>query len=221
MVDLLSCHDVPSGVLDLLRIFLAASSRGESAIITLETRKKEITSSYRSVNVTGSPATTNTENKKCKKNPARVRRSRMRLEQFMKRKEETKKQVESCHTAGATSSSDNKLVMELEKVEDRAEDRAAGAILSPIPQVDGAIDKEDLLKYEFVSNYAEDDIQFTLEEIFPERSIHLVSLKQCKPRSADFLHSVTVKLSPGQRKHWPDMQADQAAVFKNLKKLQS
>jgi hypothetical protein len=203
--------------LDLLRIFLAASSRGGSAIITLETRKKEITSSYRSVNVTESPATTNTENKKCKKNLARVRRSRMSLEQFMKRKEETKKQVESCHTAGATSGSDNKLVMELEKVEDRA----AGAILSPIPHVDGAIDKEDLLKYEFVSNYAEDDIQFTLEEIFPERSIYLVSLKQCKPRSADYLHCVTVELSSGQRKHWPEMQADQAAVFKNLKKLQS
>jgi hypothetical protein len=36
----------------------------------------------------------------------------------MKRKERTKKQVESCHSAGATSSSDNKFVMELDKVED-------------------------------------------------------------------------------------------------------
>jgi hypothetical protein len=70
MVDLLSCHDVPSGVLDLLRIFLVASCRGESANITLETRKKEITSSYRTVNVTGSPATTNTENKKCERRPS-------------------------------------------------------------------------------------------------------------------------------------------------------
>ena len=113
MVDMLSCQDVASGVLDLLRIFLAARSREESVMFTMETRRKQITSSYRSDNLTGSPATTNTENKKGKNGPARVRRSRMRLEQFMKRKEETKKQAESCHTAGATSSSDNKLVMEL------------------------------------------------------------------------------------------------------------
>ena len=69
------------------------------------------------------------------------------------------------YLTGAISSSDNKLVMELEKVEDRAQDRSVGAILSPIPQVDGPIDKEDLIYLEFVSNYAEEDIQFTLEEI--------------------------------------------------------
>ena len=171
MVDLLSCHDVPSGVLDLLRIFLAASSRGESAIITLETRKKEITSSYRSVNVTGSPATTNTENKKCKKNPARVRRSRLRLEQFLKRKEETKNKTESA--AGDTSSSANKLVIELNKQKDRVEE---AGVSSPIPQVDGPIDKEKLMKYEFVSNYAEEDIEYTLEEIFSEASLDLQTL---------------------------------------------
>ena len=152
--------------------------------------------------VAGSPATTNTENKKERKNPVRVRRSRIRLEQFMKKTEETRKQAESCQTAGATSSSANKLVMDLDKVEDRS----VGAILSPIPQVDGWIEEKDHKKFEFVGNYAEEDIQFTLEDIFPETSVYLKSLKQCKPPSGDYLYNVTVKLSPGQREYWPEMK---------------
>ena len=75
------------------------------------------------------------------------------------------------------------------------------------------------MKFEFVSNYAEEDIQFTLEEIFPETSVNLKSIKQCKPRSADYLYNDKVKLSPGKRDYWPEMQTDPAIVFKNLKKV--
>ena len=132
----------------------------------------------------------------------------------MKRKEETKNKTESA--AGDTSSSANKLVIELNKQKDRVEE---AGVSSPIPQVDGPIDKEQLMKYEFVSNYAEEDVEYTLEEIFPEASLDLQTLKQCRPRSADYLYTVTVKLSPGQRSFWPEMQADQADVFKNLKIL--
>ena len=49
MVDLTSAQDVPPRVMDLLRIFLAASSRGEEAVLTLETRKNAISTKYRSV----------------------------------------------------------------------------------------------------------------------------------------------------------------------------
>ena len=97
----------------------------------METRRTEISSSYRSVNKAGSPAPTNAEDKKkCKKNPARVQRSRLRLEQFLKRKEETRKPTESCQAAGDTSSNSNKLVLRLDKLEDRTVDKSVGAPLS-------------------------------------------------------------------------------------------
>ena len=42
MVDVKSLDDVPTRVLDLLKIFLAASSRGERAVLVLETRSKSL-----------------------------------------------------------------------------------------------------------------------------------------------------------------------------------
>ena len=48
MVDV-NVQDVPVQVLDQLRIFLAASSRGEEAVLILETRKNKLTTKYRSV----------------------------------------------------------------------------------------------------------------------------------------------------------------------------
>ena len=81
------------------------------------------------------------------------------------------------------------------------EDKSLGTSLpSPILQVDGgqAVDDETL-KYTFVSDYHEDDIKYTLEEIFPDNHANLETLKQCKPRSADYLVSVYVKLSSGQK----------------------
>ena len=68
--------------MDLLKIFLGARSRGENAVLILETRGKTI-------------STTNTPlSKKGRKNPARVERSQLRLEKFMKKKED-KNQAES------------------------------------------------------------------------------------------------------------------------------
>ena len=137
MIDIPSTQDVPPGVMDLLRIFLAASSRGEQAVFILETRRRERTTKFRSGVETGTPAPTYTQlnNKKNRKNPARARRSKLRLEEFMKRKVENKKQAESSQAAETT----NRMVMELAKDEDRPENRSVGADLpSPIPQVDGA-----------------------------------------------------------------------------------
>ena len=47
MIDLTSAQDVPPRVMDLLRIFLAASSRGEEAVLTLKTSKKAISTKFR------------------------------------------------------------------------------------------------------------------------------------------------------------------------------
>ena len=80
--------NVPPRVMDLLRIFLVASSRGEEAVLTLETSKKAISTKYRSVEspaeVPAAPNNTTLPKKK-KKNPARAKRSRLRLEEYIKR----------------------------------------------------------------------------------------------------------------------------------------
>ena len=60
-------------VLDIVRMFLAASKRGDHAVLVLESRKQKITTKYRSVKrIAGAPASTSTISYK-KKNPARAR----------------------------------------------------------------------------------------------------------------------------------------------------
>ena len=79
--------DLPSRVTDVLRIFLAATARGEKAELILETRIGRLTTKYRSSEtVEGVPATSSTSTKKKKMNPARARRSRLRLEEFKVKK---------------------------------------------------------------------------------------------------------------------------------------
>ena len=134
MVEHLSDQNVPPKFLEMLRIFLAASSRSENAVLVLETREGTVKMKYRTVEtVAGPPATTSTTTtSKRKVNPARARRSRLRLEAFARRKSEEK-------TAGAGVSSSTKLILELDKTVDEPVDTNT---LSPILQVDGAGDKE-------------------------------------------------------------------------------
>ena len=56
MVNVTS-EDVPPRVLDLLKMFLAANTRGEQAVLILETRNRTLTTKYSSVEkLAGSPA---------------------------------------------------------------------------------------------------------------------------------------------------------------------
>ena len=69
-----SAQDVPHRVLDVLRTFLAASSRGEQTVLVLETRNCTLTKKYRNVEtVAGAPASSPTNRKKV--NPARANSS--------------------------------------------------------------------------------------------------------------------------------------------------
>ena len=215
-------ESIPPRVMDLLKMFLAACSRGEQAVLVLETRQRTLTTKFRSVEkVAGTQAPLTTPStKKRRNNPARARRSQLRLEEFTRKKLEAQASVKDHQTdqdpgkeaAGVASS---KLLLELPgKLPETG-------VLSPIPQVDGggkepAVDK---VNFTFISDYHEDDILYTLEEIFLENSVKLEPLKQCQPRSADYLYSVTVKLSSSQDSTWPDMNSDQAQVFKDLKKI--
>ena len=48
MDNISSDQEVPTGVLNMLRIFLAARSRGEDAILILETKERNLSTKYRS-----------------------------------------------------------------------------------------------------------------------------------------------------------------------------
>ena len=74
MVELKSLDDLPSRVLDLLKTFLAANSRGETAVLVLETKNKAVNTKYRSVDTeAGSPAPLpNISQRRKRKNPAQV-----------------------------------------------------------------------------------------------------------------------------------------------------
>ena len=78
----------------MVRMFLAASTRGDNVVLILETRNHQLITKYRSSeNVSGAPATASTptaNTNRRKVNPARARRSRLRLEQFHRKKEEDK-----------------------------------------------------------------------------------------------------------------------------------
>ena len=172
---------------------------------------------------------------KSKNNPARARRSRLRLEQFNRRKVEEKQagtssgqhagnQDDCDRTAGDTSSTTNKLVIELAK--DQNMDRPVENVTSPIPQVDGqedslAVQGEVKVTYTFVSDYGEEDIIYSLSEIFPEtekREPTLASRVQVRPRSAHHMCTVTVNQTDGQIS-WPDMSPSNAEVFQDLKRI--
>ena len=203
-------------VLDMVRIFLASSSRGDHTVLVLESRKQEITTKYTSVETkAGTPATTSTSSKK--KNPARARRSRLRLEQFNKKKEEEKLNKQQ---TGSQTAAGGKLVLNLAR--NRQTKSGATGTLSPILQLDGeaVIDKA---KYTFESMYAEEDIAYTLDEIFPRAEVKctLVSRVRVEPLSAQHFCILEVNaITAGRSLSWPEMKADQAVVFEKVKRLE-
>ena len=85
-------------------------------------------------------------------------------------------------------------------------------------QVDGNLNDDEIAEYTFTSNYAKEDIAYTLEEIFPEKNCCLDSYVQSKPRSADHLCTVSLK-DPSKKFIWPTMNSIQEDVIKDLKKL--
>ena len=120
-------------VMEIVRMFLSASNRGEHAVLVLESRKQQITTKYRSVERKAeAPASTSTTSTKKKMNPARARRSKLRLEQFLAKKE--KENLEKQPTGNQAAAS-TKLVLDLAK-EKQVKPVGTG-ILSPILQVDG------------------------------------------------------------------------------------
>ena len=173
----------------------------------------------------GKPAPISNTSGRKRQNPARARRSQLRLEAFRVKKMEEKARFEDQQTVdidttvGTTSSTNNKLVLVLAK-----EKPVETGLDSPvIPQVDGVVE-EDRTRYSFESSYHVDDVMDTLKELFDpkEVTVTLESRVQTAPRSAQDLFVICLMVPPSSRRrklHWPQMQKDQAVVFESLKKI--
>ena len=110
------------------------------------------------------------------------------------------------------------LVIQLDKKEKR-QDRSDGADqISPIPQVDGeGKNVNDAVQYTFISDYHQDDILYTLEELFPPGTVSIVKWVAHRPKeSADQHCTVEIKKIAGQKHIWPDMNEEQRLVFREL-----
>ena len=91
--------------------------------------------------------------------------------------------------------------------------------LSPILQVDGAGDKEKVSNT-FHSDYGEEDILDSLNELFPESSSKLLSRVRTAPLSADHECTVQVLVAADQKSKfiWPKMNDVDVEIFLDLKK---
>ena len=224
MVDIKCLEEIPTRVMEVLKIFLAASSRGEKAVLVLETQNKAVTTKYRSVDtVVGMPAPLPSTSTR-RQNPARVRRSRLRLEEFAKKKLEEKSKREKQQTSGslASSTATNRLVMELDKKETMPVHMETG-LPSPIVQLDGEVDKDidTVARFSFESTYHEDDVTELLSETFPESEVSLTLESRVKvaPLSNREIFVIRLKTTKKKLLAWPRMENDQADVFENVKKL--
>ena len=103
------------------------------------------------------------------------------------------------------------------------EGRKHKATGSPIPQLDGQSERlDDCVIYTFISEYAREDVEYTLKEIFPE-DVKAILMSRVKvigrgPRSADHICTLRLELPVPQNFSWPAMMRDQAEVFKDIQK---
>ena len=218
-----SDQDLPQRVMELLRIFLAASSRGEEAALVLETRKGAITTKYKSVEtVAGVPVQTTNHTAKKRVNPARARRSKARLEEFTKNKVAEKKKA----TGDFTTSSPKKLILELSKPTDKP--AVETRLNSPILQLDGVVEADAIQKmedatifYSFKSDYSEDKILESLKDIWPDGTTTITTLvlrQQLGSQSEDHLCTLRICTSL-QNFSWPAMHASLVNIFREIRRI--
>ena len=152
-------------------------------------------------------------------NPARARRSLARLEKFTKKKEDDRLRQEKTGrkaAAGETRSSSSQLVVDLGEGCNMAEETGPN---SPIPQVDGTLEKKDVT-FTFKSEYGEEDIRHSLGEIFPPFVASLDSRVRLGRLAADHQCIVSLRNPFGQKNvlSWPEMDIGDD-VFRELKKI--
>ena len=78
----------------------------------------------------------------------------------------------------------------------------------------------DVLTFTFVSEFALEDIEYTVREIFPEVETNLLSrVKLIGPWSADHLCTLEINLS-SENFSWPELSRCQAEVLKDIQQKQ-
>ena len=96
---------------------------------------------------------------------------------------------------------------------------------SPIPQMDGVEDMDnDTVTYTFQSEYAEEDIIETLDEIFSDKkaaeTTALVSRVRIEPSSNVHECAVEIKVATANKSFcWPELKGINAKVIKEIKKI--
>ena len=212
-------QDIPPRVLDLLRMLLSANSRNEQAVLVLETRNGSLSTKFKSVeSLTGNPVVTSSQNRPSKKvSPSRARRSKLRMEQFIQKKLEKKKVEEANKASSSILTLDCGVVKPV-----------SPGLNSPIPQVDGGLESgpvDPKVTFKFKSEYGEEDIVDTVNELFCDRDIvestSLVSRVRCEPLSAEHDCCVELVLVATQRENfaWPEMKPVDADDFKELRRI--
>ena len=141
----------------------------------------------------GAPAAPSPSLPRRRVTPARARRSQLRLEKFQKKKVEEKARAAAVVTDVATGDTSNSLVIELANTKEKHDDNIETGNVSPIMQIDGSLEDDQTAEYTFTSEYAEEDVVYTLDEIFPDKNCSLESYVQFKPKSAKHCCTVTVK----------------------------
>ena len=107
------------------------------------------------------------------------------------------------------------------KSHERGKHRASSG--SPIPQVDGLDDLEDTyVKYAFISDYGEEDIEDSLSKIEEKTKVkvELLSRVRSGPLTAD--HNCVVRIGPVNPAGfvWPELDPEDAVVFTKLVQFQ-
>ena len=193
-------QDVPPRVMEMFRIFLDASSRGEEACLVLETRIGQLTTKYRCrENVPGVRAQTANN-----VNPARARRSKTRLANKSK-------------VAGETRTP-NKLIIELE-----TQHKDITVEMKEPSLIEEKIEMKEILTqfYSFKSRHPEQVIIDSLRKIFPpggDTSTTLVIREWLSTTKEDHLYTLKVETT-AKDLSWPKMEANLVDIFCEQRRL--
>ena len=123
------------------------------------------------------------------------------------------------HVHEDTSNTSNQLVIDLVREEVTP---VVASQPSPIPQVDGECKEVKDVIFAFSSDYGEEDITYTLDQVFKDVPVTLVSRTRVSPMKAEHLCTAAICVAPADREEfsWPRMKPYDAEVFTDLKRIQ-
>ena len=118
-----------------------------------------------------------------------------------------------------TSNTSNQLMLDLAK--EKVTPLVTGQP-SPIPQADGEGKEVRDVIFTFSSDYGEEDILYTLDQVFKDVPVTLLSRIRVNPMKAEQLCTVAIKVTSSEKEEysWPKMKSYDADIFSYLKRIQ-